>query len=107
MHRTLALIVCLAAVSTAATERAIADAEREMARVQQLVDAGVAPRKQLEEVTAQLDEARDEAVLAATLYAQLDVSQFTPELSAQMMAAADRRVARRNKAIDEAQRKAN
>jgi len=108
MSRTFALSVCLAAgmaamLPAATPERALAEAQQEMARIQQLVDAGVAPRKQLEEAEANFQEARDEATLASTLYAQIELSEFTPELSQSMKEAANRKFTRRQTALKEAQ----
>jgi hypothetical protein len=88
------------------SDRALAEAQEELARTQQLVDAGVAPRKQLEDIRARFEEVRDEAVLATTLYAQVELNQFTPEMSESMLKAADNRMARRQAAVDDAKKKA-
>ncbi len=112
MSRTLTLSVCLAAgmaamLSAATAERALAEAQQEMARIQLLVDAGVAPRKQLEEAEANFQEARDEATLASTLFAQIELNEFTPELSQSMKEAAQRKFARRQAAVKDAQLRAD
>jgi hypothetical protein len=84
-------------------ERALAEAQEEMARVEQLVAAGVAPRKALEDAAVKFEEARDEATLASTLYAQIELSQFTPEMAKAMVDAAEHRFARREAALKDAQ----
>jgi hypothetical protein len=84
-------------------ERALEEAQVELARIEQLVQAGVAPRKMLEEAAANFAEARDEATLASTLYAQIELSQFTPEMAKSMLDAAQNRFARREAALKDAQ----
>jgi hypothetical protein len=99
--------VVSALVSTLAAgpvEKALAEAQAELSRTQQLVEAGVAPRKQLEEVRARFEEIRDDATLSTTLYAQIELNQFTPELAGNMMLAANNRLARRQTAVDDARR---
>jgi len=91
------------ALFAAPPERVFAEAQQEMARVEQLVAAGVAPRKMLEDAAAKFEEARDEATLASTLYAQIEVSEFTPEMAQSMIAAAEHRFARREAALKDAQ----
>jgi hypothetical protein len=88
-------------------ERALAEAQQELARAEQLVGAGVAPRKQLDDARARFEEVQDEAVLAATLYAQVELNAFTPEMADSMRKAAGRRMVRRQAVLDEARAKAD
>jgi hypothetical protein len=81
-----------------APEVARASAEVEKLRV--LVEAGAAPRTQLEKAEAAMADAQDEAILRRTLYGQ----DLTAEQTDDMMAAAGRRFDRRRQALDEAKR---
>ncbi|MEZ5402042.1 MAG: hypothetical protein R2729_20385 [Bryobacteraceae bacterium] len=83
---------------------ATADAQAEAERVRQMVEAGVAPRKALDDVTAQQEQAADEAILQATLYGHLTLEQLTPEQSAAMIGAAERQMRRAQAKVDEAKR---
>ena len=86
-------------------ERALEQAHSELARIEELVNAGVAPRKMLEDAAAHFAEARDEATLASTLYAQIEPAQFTPEIAKAMLDAAQNRFARREAALKDAQQR--
>jgi hypothetical protein len=65
-----------------------------------LVDRGVAPRAQLERAEAALADAEDDALLRRTVYG----SGLTDAQADEMLAAAARRVERRQKTLDEAQK---
>jgi len=69
-------------------------------KLRTLVEAGAAPRIQLQKAEEQLADAEDEAVLRKTLYGQ----DLTVELSDDMLAAAGRRLERRQKSLDEARK---
>src|SRR5579884_2260081 len=73
-----------------------ARARLEKLRVQ--AAAGAVPRKQLEKAEEQMADAQDAALLRKTIYAQ----DLTAEQADEMIAAAGRRLARREKAFDEA-----
>jgi hypothetical protein len=80
-------------------------AERELRRITDLVAAGALPRIRLDDAQMDLDDARDEAVLDRTLYAgyseQTATDQATREQSsADMIAAAQRRVDREQSRIE-------
>jgi hypothetical protein len=82
---------------------ALAAARAEMVRIEGLVAAGVAPRIALDAAAATLEEAKDDATLAETLYANLEVSQLTPDIARSMVEAAQRRVDRRQAVLKEKQ----
>ncbi len=78
----------------------MARAQAEVRNVRALVEAGAAPRTQLEKAEEAMADAQDEAILRRTIYGQ----DLTAEQTDEMMAAASRRFNRRRKALDEAQR---
>jgi hypothetical protein len=65
-------------------------------RLRALVGAGAIPRVQLEQAEDALDDAQDMAVLRRTMYGQ----DITEEQSNEMLAAAQRRLERRQKQLD-------
>jgi hypothetical protein len=78
----------------------VSAARAEMAKVRAMVDAGAAPRAQLAQAEESLADATDAALLRKTVYGQ----DLTVEQADDMIAAADRRLKRRQKALDDAQR---
>lgn len=99
----LAVVVCLgAALCPAQAPRAVDDAEREVRRLTELVDAGVAPRKQLEEAQARLADAQDLRVLESTLYGKIEITELEESQSEKMVAAAERRLAVSQRRLAEA-----
>jgi hypothetical protein len=78
----------------------VSAARAEMAKVRALVEAGAAPRAQLAKAEEALADVADAAVLRKTAYGQ----DLTVEEADDMIAAADRRFSRRQKALDDAQR---
>jgi hypothetical protein len=91
-----ALVVCvgfLHAQSDSAPE--IARAKANIEKLRMLVDAGAAPRVQLEKAEAALADAEDAAILRQTVYS----ADLTEAQTDSMLAAAQRRVDRREKAI--------
>jgi hypothetical protein len=75
-----------------------ADAKAGIEKLKTLAAAGAIPRMQVERAEQQLADAEDAAVLRRTLYGQ----DLTAEQSDEMVAAAERRLARREKGLDEA-----
>src|SRR5438094_7021504 len=69
-------------------------------KLRSLVEAGAAPRIQLQKAEDQLADAEDSAVLRKTLYGQ----DLTVELAGDMRAAAGRRLERRQRAFDDAKK---
>jgi hypothetical protein len=78
----------------------VARAKAEVQNLRALVEAGAAPRAQLERAEEAMADAQDEAVLRRTLYGQ----DLTAEQTDDTMAAASRRFDRRKRALDEAKR---
>jgi hypothetical protein len=78
----------------------VARAKAEVQKQRALVEAGAAPRTQLQKAEEAMADAQDAAILRRTLYGQ----DLTAEQTDEMMAAASRRFDRRSKALDEAKR---
>jgi len=97
----LALLVCAGVVGAQTDDVVeVARAKAEVQKLRALVEAGAAPRIQLEKAEAAMADAGDAAILRRTLYGQ----DLTADQTDEMMAAASRRVDRRRKALEEAQR---
>jgi hypothetical protein len=95
------LSVCAGAVAAQTADvPELARAQAEIRNLRVLVEAGAAPRAQLEKAEEAVADAQDAAILRRTLYGQ----DLTAEQTDEMMAAAGRRVDRRGKALDEAKR---
>src|SRR3954470_12083527 len=75
-------------------------AKAEIEKLRALVQAGAAPRKQLERAEEQMADAQDAAFLRKTLYGQ----DLTAEQADDMLAAAARRRDRREKAFADAEK---
>jgi hypothetical protein len=86
--------VCLCAVAQDSPE--VSRAKAEVERLRALVAAGAAPRNQLERAEEQIADAEDAAFLRKTLYG----SDLTAEQADEMIAAAARRVERRQKVFE-------
>ena len=84
----------------AETDPEIVRAKSEIERVRALVEAGVAPRVQIQKAEDALADAQDAAVLRKTLYGK----DLTEAQSDDMVAAAGRRLERRRAAYDAAQK---
>ncbi len=114
------LLLCLLGGLAAATWIAVADeapdstysalsnallarAQQEVARIQALVDQGTLPKSRLEEAKLRLADAQDDAVLADTLYGQARLQDMTPEQAQSMVDAAQRRVDRQAKIVEDRQ----
>src|SRR5689334_17533461 len=96
-----ALLVC----AMCSFGQTLPDPEVEHARIgieklRTLAEAGAIPRTQLEKAEQQLADSEDAAILRKTLYGQ----DLTAEQSDEMLAAANRRFERREKAYDEAKK---
>ena len=84
---------------TAALERA----EHEVARIKALVDDGTLPKSRLAEAQLALSDAQDEAILAQTLYGDTRAQDMTPEQTKAMLDAAQARVDRQQKVVEDRQ----
>lgn len=81
-----------------------ARAAQELAELKRLHAAGAVSRKRVEEAEAALTQSKDEATLAATLYADLPLAELTEEAVSQMKQAAQRRLDRKEEHLAEAAR---
>ena len=91
----LILVVCASAYAQADDSPEIARAKAGIEKLRVLVDAGAAPRAQLEKAEAALADAEDAAYLRNTVYG----SDLTEAQTDDMLAAAVRRVDRRKNAV--------
>jgi hypothetical protein len=97
----LVVLVCAGAVGAQTNDvPEVARAQAEVQKLRALVEAGAAPRAQLEKAEEAMADAQDAAILRRTLYGQ----DLTAEQTGEMMTAAGRRFDRRLKALDEAKR---
>jgi hypothetical protein len=97
----LALFVCVACAWAQKVEAPeVKNARVGVEKLRALVEAGAAPRILLQKAEDQLADAEDEAVLRQTLYGQ----DLTVELADDMVAAAQRRLDRRQRAFDDAKK---
>ncbi|MBM3744240.1 MAG: hypothetical protein FJW34_00410 [Acidobacteria bacterium] len=74
------------------------------ARVGALVEAGALPRASLEQARREREDAEDLRVLERTLYGDLPIEELTEQQAEEMLAAATRRVERRQARVDQAKR---
>ena len=75
------------------------------ARVRALVEAGALPRASLEQTRQESEDAEDARILERTLYGNVAVEELSEEQAEEMLAAATRRLARRQARVDEAKRR--
>jgi hypothetical protein len=92
--RLLVCAVCLCAQAQDSPE--VARAKAEVEKLRSLVAAGAAPRNQLERAEEKIVDAEDAAFLRKTLYG----ADLTAEQADEMIAAAARRLERRQKALE-------
>jgi hypothetical protein len=78
----------------------ISTAKAHLAQIEKLVEAGAAPRAQLEQVKEEIADSEDAAVLRRTIYSR----ELTDAQSEEMIAAATRRYERREVAFDKAKK---
>lgn len=97
----LILLLCAALVrAQSGDDPEVAAASAELTRVHALVDAGALPRTRLAQAEDAVADAQDAAFLRRTAYGQ----DLTVDQAGEMAAAASRRLERRQKALDKAQR---
>ena len=98
----IALSVCALCVYAQPGQDApeVTRAKAEIEKLRALVQAGAAPRKQLERAEEQMADAEDAAFLRKTLYGQ----ELNTEQADEMLAAAARRRERREKAYEDAKK---
>ena len=78
----------------------ITTAKAHLARIEKLVEAGAAPRAQLEQVKEEIADSEDAAVLRRTIYSR----ELTDAQSQEMIGAATRRYERREVAFNKAKK---
>jgi hypothetical protein len=101
MFSGLILLVCAAlGLAQSGDDPEVAAARAELARLHTLVDAGALPRARLAKAEEAVADARDAALLRRTAYGQ----DLTADQADEMVAAAGRRLDRRQKALDDAKR---
>jgi hypothetical protein len=93
----------VSAVETAA-DKQIQLAQLELARVKELVELGALPRVRIQDAEAKLEDAKDEVILAHDMYGDLPDKSASEAISAELIAAAQRRVDRQQARMDEAQK---
>lgn len=85
-------------------DKGIELAQQELARVTDLVNAGALPRNRLSDAQANLEDAKDEVVLAHDLYGDLPPQGASEAVSSEMIAAAQRRLDRQKARVDDARK---
>jgi len=88
------------AVEDAANQR-IELAQRALDRAKELVDMGALAKLKLIEAEQNLEDAKDDAVLAHTLYSDLAAKNWSDQMAQEGIAAAQRRVEREQQRIDQ------
>jgi hypothetical protein len=91
------------AVEDAANQR-IELAQRALERTKELVDMGALAKLKLIEAEQNLEDAKDDAVLAHTLYSDLAAKNWSDQMAQEGIAAAQRRVEREQQRIDQARK---
>lgn len=79
-------------------------AKAEIERTTELVAAGALPRIKLEEAEEKLADAQDEVILAKTLYGELPIQDLSQAMADEMVEAAQRRVERQMKKLNQSQK---
>jgi hypothetical protein len=79
-------------------------ARTEVERIQMLVEQGTLPRTRLDQAMATLADTEDEAILRHTLYGETRVQDMTPDQGKVMVEAAQRRVDRQTKIVEDRQK---
>jgi hypothetical protein len=92
------------AAADTAVNKGIELAQQQLSRVHDLVQAGALPRVRIQEAEANLEDAKDEVILAHDLFGDLPDKGASEEASAEMIAAARRRVDRQQARLDEARK---
>jgi hypothetical protein len=79
-------------------------AKAEIERVTELVKSGALPRVRLEEAEEKMADAQDQAILQHTLYGELPVQNLSEAMADDMVAAAQRRVEREIKKLEDSRK---
>ena len=78
-------------------------AQQELSKIRDLVKAGALPRMRLEEAEFKIEDAKDDTILRQTLFGNMTVEHLTSKQADEMIAAAERRVARQQSKVDRMQ----
>lgn len=76
-------------------------AQNELTRIEALVEQGTLPKSRLEQARNELADAQDDVVLARTLYGEPRIEDMSTDDATAMVEAAERRVDRQGKIVDE------
>jgi hypothetical protein len=87
-----------------AADKGIQLAQQALARVTDLVTAGALPRIRIQQAEADVEDAKDEVILAHDLYGDLPEQGASEQASAEMIAAAQRRLDRQQARLDDARK---
>jgi len=99
----MALLLACGLVGQETDSSAVMEAKQHAERVRALVEAGAAPRRELERAEQALAEARDKATLGATLYSAAPLGDMKSGQIDEMVAAAERMVARHEEQLSSTQ----
>ncbi len=83
---------------------AVQRAREELVKVQQLFDAGAAPKSRLDQSRRALTEAQDDVIVAHILYGRIPIEDLTPEQANDMVAAARRQFDRQKERLENIQK---
>jgi hypothetical protein len=100
MKQFLSLLAVCAVALAGDGSTAIEQARRQLDNVREQVAAGLLPASKLAEAQKAVDDAADETVLDRTLYGHIEIEDLTEAQAAEMLAAAERRLARTQAEID-------
>ena len=88
--------------STDAKPPALLRAEQQLESVKRMVDAGVTARSKLKDAEAAVEAAKDDAILARTLYGELRVQDLSEQQANEMRTAAERQLMRQKARLESA-----
>jgi hypothetical protein len=89
---------------TAAADAQVKLAQIDLQRVQDLVDTGALPRIRIAEAEAKIEDAKDQAILTRDLFAEPPDKSTSEAVSAELTAAAQRRLDRQTVRVEEARK---
>lgn len=89
---------------TAAADAQVKLAEIDLQRVKDLVDAGALPRIRIAEAEAKIEDAKDQATLTRDMFGELPDKSASEAVSAEITAAAQRRLDRQKARVEEARK---
>ena len=109
MFLSFAALAAFAQPPAASTEttanKGVEEAQQELQKIKELVDAGALPRLRIDQAQRNLEDAQDEAILERTLFGELPAAEASDnKLMDDMVAAAQRRVERQQDRVNEAAR---